>query len=83
MRGIFLLSKKIFFNFRTFFKSMNINIALIIFNLAKIFLLRLFKMKKNHNTPGLNRGLTSNHHCLRGANYMKFTEEYVIFKEKH
>ena len=47
-------------------------------NLAKIFVLWLFKMVANQRTPDLNRGLSSNFWLLTSANYVEFTEECVM-----
>ena len=46
------------------------------FNLAEIFVLRLFKMVVNQSTPGLKGGLWSN--FWRSANHIIFKEECVI-----
>ena len=40
-------------------------------------------MAANQSAPGLNRRLLSNFWWLRSANYVKFTEEYMIYTEKH
>ena len=39
--------------------------------------------KKKNVASGLNRGLSSNFWWLRRANYEKFTEECMLFIEKH
>ena len=52
------------------------------FEIAKIFLLRLFKIAENQSAPGLNRDLSRNFLWLRSANHVKFTDEWMIYKEK-
>ena len=52
------------------------------FNLAKIFVLRLFKIAANQTASDLNRGLSENFWLLRIVNYEKFTEECVIQDQK-
>ena len=52
-------------------------------NLWKIFILRLFKMKANQSSPGLNKGLSSIFWWLRNTNHEKFIVEYVMYSEKN
>ena len=54
------------------------------FNLAKIFVLQLFRIvgKIKQRAPGLSRGLSSNFCCLKSANHMKFMQDYVMCTEK-
>ena len=52
------------------------------FNLANIFVLKLFKMAANQ-IECFNRGLPSNFCWLRSTNHVKFTEECLICIETH
>ena len=55
----------------------------------KKILLSLFKMVTNQNSPGLNRGLSSNICWLRSENYVEFTDKicdvhgHVVLVEKN
>ena len=40
-------------------------------------------MVANQTASGFNRGLSSNYGWLRSANHVKFTEQYVMYMEKH